>query len=370
MHGLITHERKACMINSNRARLTLSVVFVLTSCLLALITARTLAAAVQLTVAGSTLLYPLFKLWVPDYVASNPSVTFTTHATGSGAGIDAAISGTAQIGASDAYMSDEQAEQNPQIVNIPLAISAQTVNYNVPDVRGITLKLDGPTLAGIYSGVIREWDSEPIKALNASVMLPHHVIIPIRRAEGSGDTFIFTQFLNFSTPSWADQIGYGITIVWPSVPGEMTAIGNEGMVQTTAGTPYSIAYIGISFAGEIAKAGLGTAKIGNQNRQFLLPSADTVSAAASELDHRTPADERLSLVFAPGDDSYPLINYEYAVVSTRQANKEVAEAVRGFLLWANSPLGGNTSKYLDAVHFIPLPDFIRALNEKQIRRIQ
>jgi phosphate transport system substrate-binding protein len=357
------------MIDGNRPRLRLSVVFVLTCCLLTL-TTRALAAPVQLTVSGSTLLYPLVKLWVPDYVASNPNVAFTTQATGSGAGIEAAISGTAQIGLSDAYMSDEQAEQHRQIVNIPLAISAQTVNYNVPDVKDSTLKLDGPTLAGIYSGAIREWDSEPIKALNSNVTLPHHLIIPIRRADASGDTFIFTQFLTFSSPSWEDKIGYSITAAWPSVPGEMSATGNEGMVQTTAGTPYSIAYIGVSFAGEIAKAGLGTAMIGNQSGKFLLPTADTVNAAASELDRRTPADERLSLVFAPGDDSYPLINYEYAVVSTRQPDKEVAKAIRDFLLWANSPLGGNTSKYLDAVHFIPLPDFIRALNEKQIRRIQ
>jgi phosphate transport system substrate-binding protein len=358
------------MIKRNPARSTLPRVVTITCCLLLLIIMRTAALAVELTVAGSTLLYPLFKLWVPDYVADKSSVTFTLHATGSGAGIESAISGTAQIGASDAYMSDEQAEKNPEIVNIPLAIGAQTVNYNVPDVGGKTLKLDGPTLAGIYSGAIREWDSGQIKALNAGVILPHQQIIPIRRAEASGDTFVFTQFLNFSTPSWEDKIGYGLTVDWPAVPDEMTATGNEGMVKAAAATPYSIAYIGISFTGEVAKAGLGTAMIGNQNGRFLLPTADTVGAGASELDHRTPADERLSLVFAPGDNSYPLINYEYAVVSTRQPKAEVAKAIRDFLLWANSPLGGNSSKYLDAVHFIPVPDFIRALNEKQIRRIE
>jgi phosphate transport system substrate-binding protein len=200
--------------------------------------------------------------------------------------------------------------------------------------------------------------------------LPHHTIIPIRRSDESGDTFVFTQFLNFSTPTWEDNIGYGVTVPWPSVPGEMTAIGNEGMVQAAASTQYSIAYIGISFAEEIAKAGLGTALIGNQNKKFLLPTADTINAGASELDRRTPADERLSLAFAPGDNSYPLINYEYAVVSTRQPNAETAKALRDFLLWANSPLGGNSAKYLDAVHFVPVPDFIRALNEKQIRQIK
>ena len=358
------------MINPDPARSVVLAVFVITCYLCLLLSGPAFAAPVDLTVTGSTLLYPLFKLWVPDYVASNPNVKFTTQATGSGAGINAAISGTAIIGASDAYLSDEQAEQNPAIVNIPLAIAAQMINYNVPDIKGSTLKLDGPTLADIYSGAITGWDSKSIQGLNGSVTLPHHAILPIRRADASGDTFIFTQFLNFSTPSWEDKIGYGVAVPWPSVPGEISATGNQGMVQAVAATPYSIGYIGISFAEEVAKAGLGIAMVGNQSQQFLLPTADTISAGASELDRRTPADERLSLVFAPGANSYPLINYEYVVVSTRQPDAETAKALRDFLLWANSPLGGNSSKYLDAVHFIPVPDFIRALNEKQIRRIE
>jgi phosphate transport system substrate-binding protein len=358
------------MINANPVRSIVPAVFVITCYLCLLVSGSAFAAAVHLTVTGSTLLYPLFKLWIPDYLASNPNVKITIQATGSGAGIDAAISGVSLIGASDAYMSDEQAEQNPTIVNIPLAIAAQMINYNVPDIRGSTLRLDGPALAGIYSGAITEWDSKPIQALNRSVTLPHHAIIPIRRADASGDTFIFTQFLTFSTPSWEDKIGYGVDVSWPSLPGKMTATGNQGMVQAAAATPYSIAYIGISFAEEVAKAGLGTAMVGNQSQQFLLPTADTINAGASELDHRTPGDERLSLVFAPGANSYPLINYEYVLVSTRQPSAEIAEALRDFLLWANSPLGGNSPKYLDAVHFIPVPDFIRALNEKQIRRIE
>jgi phosphate transport system substrate-binding protein len=338
-------------------------------CIFALVTTPAIAASAQLRETGSTLLLPLFDLWIPDYITSNPDVKIPTDATGSGAGIDAAISGTAQIGASDAYMSDEQAEQNPQIVNIPLAIAAQTINYHLPDLGGSPLKLDGPTIGGIYSGKIREWDAAPIKALNPGVTLPYHEIIPIRRADASGDTFVFTQFLDFSTPGWDDKVGYGTEVTWPSVPGEITAVGNAGMLKAVAGTPYSIGYIGISFKDQVAKAQLGTAMIKNQSGKFLLPTPDTISAAASELDSRTPPDERLSLVFAPGDDSYPLINYEYAVVSTRQPDPAAAKALRDFLLWANSPLGGNTPKYLDAVHFVALPDFIRASSEKQIRKI-
>ena len=108
----------------------------------------------------------------------------------------------------------------------------------------------------------------------------------------------------------------------------------------------------------------------NEAGHFLLPTPETVSAAASDLDQRTPYDERLSLVYAPGENSYPLINYDYAVVPTRQPNPQTASAIRHFLLWSIALDGGNASKYLSAVHFIPLPDFIRALSEAQINRIQ
>ena len=328
------------------------------------------AAAVTLHETGSTLLYPLFQLWSAAYAAANPGTTVATGATGSGAGIGEAIAGRVQIGASDAYMSDEEAERNRTILNIPLAISAQTVNYNLPGLTAAHLKLDGPTLAGIYSGKILSWHAREIAALNPGVHLPHQAIIPIRRADPSGDTFIFTQFLDFSTPSWDEGVGYGTTVGWPTVAGERSATGNEGMVKTLAATPYSVGYVGISFEEDLAKAGLGTALLKSQAGQFLLPTAETVSAAASELDPRTPPDERLSLAFAPGENSYPLINYEYAVVSTRQPDPATAASIRNFLLWSISPLGGNAPHYLDAVHFIPLPDFIRALSENQINRIR
>jgi len=328
------------------------------------------AAPTTLREAGSTLLYPLFQRWIPAYAATNPGASITTSGTGSGDGIKEAISGHVEIGASDAYMSDEQAEQNRGVVNIPLAIAAQTVNYNLPGLNGSNLKLDGPTLAGIYSGTIQTWDAPEIAAMNPGVKLPHETIVPIHRADGSGDTFVFTQFLDFSAQRWEDRIGYGTTVTWPSVPGEKTATGNDGMVQTAATTPYSIAYIGISFHDAIAKAGLGTAMIKSQAGEFLLPTPETISNAASELDPRTPPDERLSLAYAPGQGSYPLVNYEYAVVSTHQPDAATAAALRRFLMWSVSLEGGNAPTYLDAVGFIPLPDFIRALSENQIKRIE
>ncbi len=328
------------------------------------------AAQITLLETGSTLLYPLFNLWVPDYTKAHSDVKITTQGTGSGTGIAEAISGVAQIGASDAYMADAQIKQNPSIVNIPLAISAQTINYNVPGLNGKHLKLDGPVLAGIYSGSIKNWDDAAIKALNPGVALPNHAIVPIHRTDGSGDTFIFSQYLSFSTPKWNDSVGFGTSISWPAVQGGVGANGNPGMVQACQQTPYSVAYIGVSFHKEIAKAGLGTAMIKNKAGHFLLPTAKTVSAAASGLIAKTPADERLSLVFSEGADSYPIINYEYAIVNAKQANPETAKAIREFLGWAVDTQGGNAEKYLEQVRFIALPARIQQLSKAQIEKIQ
>ena len=328
------------------------------------------ASQITLLETGSSLLYPLFNLWVPDYTKAHPSMKITTQSTGSGTGIAEAISGVAQIGASDAYMADAQIKQHPSMVNIPLAISAQTINYNIPGLNNKHLKLDGPVLAGIYDGSIKNWDDPAIKALNPGVKLPNHTIVPIHRTDGSGDTFIFSQYLSFSTPKWNDSVGFGTSISWPAVQGGVGAHGNPGMVEASQKTPYSVAYIGVSFHKEIAKAGLGTAMIKNKAGHFLLPTAKTVGAAASGLIAKTPADERISLVFSEGADSYPIINYEYAIVNSKQANPETAKAIREFLGWAVESKGGNAAKYLDQVRFIALPTRIQELSKAQIAKIQ
>jgi len=337
--------------------------------IIALTTSRVQADAVTLVETGSTLLYPLINIWVANYTKTHPDVSITTDATGSEAGIEKIISGEAQIGASDAFMSDAEAKRIPQILNIPLCISAQTINYNLPGLNAETLKLDGATLAGIYSGKIRDWDAAPIVALNPSVKLPHHAIIPIRRAEGSGDTFMFTQFLAFSDTTWADSTGFGTTINWPAVPGSLEATGNAGMVQAAQKTTYSLAYIGVSYSTDVSRAGLGTAWLRNESGNFVLPTKEAVEAAAAGLGARTPPDERLTIVLAPGADTYPIVNYEYAIVSAKQANATTAAAIRKFLLWSIVPSETNEG-YLDSVHFIALPPHIWELSQAQIHTIQ
>jgi phosphate transport system substrate-binding protein len=328
------------------------------------------SALVTVVETGSTLIYPLFKSWIAAYARIDSDLHLTADATDSGTGIAQAIAKQVQIGTSDAYMSDNQAMANPHILNIPLVISAQTVEANLPEFRGSPLKLSGPVLAGIYSGKVLYWDAGPIADLNRGVRLPHQTIVPVRRADRSGDTFVFTQFLTFSTPAWESKIGYGTEVSWPSVSGVLTAAGNQEMVQAIARTSYSVGYLGASFEADADKAGLMTVMLENQDGKFLLPTAATITAAAASLTPRTPPDERLTLVFAPGPDSYPLINYEYAMVSDQQPNPQIAKAVSNFLLWCIAPQGGSAASFLDPVHFIALPTAIRARSEIQIAKIQ
>lgn len=346
---------------------------------LALLSVAPYSAAQNVAETGSTLIYPAFQAWVGAYAKIDPAVHMSVGATGSESGIAQAIAGQVQIGTSDAYMTDTQAMANPNILNIPLAISAQLVVANLPELRGSALKLSGAVLAGIYSGKIGEWDAAPIAALNSGVHLPHQAIVPVHRADGSGDTFVFTQFLTFSSPevsgvsapdSWEKTVYYGTSVHWPAVPGSLTVSNNKEMAQKLAGTPYSVGYLGASFEADANKAGLKTAMLQNEDGNFVLPTTATVAAAAASLTPRTPPDERLTLVFAPGANSYPLINYEYAMVSQKQPNAQVAAAISNFLLWCISPQGGNAPSFLDPVYFIALPTSIRARSEIQIAKIQ
>jgi phosphate transport system substrate-binding protein len=327
------------------------------------------APQISLLETGSTLLYPLFNLWVPVYTKMHPNVKITTQGTGSGTGIAQSISGVAQIGASDAYMSDAQVKMRPML-NIPLAISIQMINYNLPGLNNKHIKLSGPVLAGIYSGKITNWDAPEIAKINPGVKLPNHKIIPIHRTDGSGDTFIFTTYLSDTDPTWAKSVGYSTTVSWPTVQGGIGAVGNPGMVEALKSTPYGVAYIGISWKAPVEKAGLGIAMLQNRAGKFVLPTVENAKAAAGEMVSKTPADERISLVFAPGANSYPIINYEYAIVNKKQPNAETAAALRDFLNWALDPKGGNAPKFMEKVNFVPLPESAVALSRKQVAEIQ
>ena len=350
-------------------RLKQATCLVTASVITALLAAPAFADDVTLAETGSSLLYPLFRVWASEYGKTHPGAQITTASTGSGVGLEQALAGKVQIGASDAYMSDQEARKNPDVLNIPLAISALAINYNVPGLNEAHLKLDGPTLADIYRGKVKTWDDAEIVHLNPGTKLPHQEIVPVRRSDASGDSFVFTQYLSFSTPGWEDEIGFGTTVKWPEVSGVITAEGNAGVLKAVAEKPYSLTYIGVSYHADAEKAGLGIAALKSYSGEFVLPSHDSIAAAAASLGPRTPPDERLTLVNAPGTNAYPLVNYEYVIVSKKQAAPETAAVMRRFLHWASAPDETN-AKWLDDAQFIALPPHIWVLTYDQIEAIR
>ena len=327
----------------------------------------------SITETGSTLLFPLISTWAQDYQklytqsSGLPTVTITTGATGSGTGLADAATGTVDIGASDAYLSPTTKSQTPSLVNIALAISAQQVNYNIPGFKG-NLKLDGTVLAQIYTGKVTNWNDPAIKALNPGVTLPNLKIVTLHRADSSGDTFIFTSYLNAQDPSAWPVSNVSTSATFAAVPGALGEQGNGGMVAGCQATKGCIAYIGVSYLAKTQAAGLGQASLKNAAGNFEQPTPAAISAAAAALTSKTPPDETLSMINGPAPDGYPIVNYEYAIVNTKQANATVAEDIRAFLHW-DVHSGQNATTYLDAVDFQPLPSAVVSLSDAQIAKI-
>lgn len=309
------------------------------------------SATASIAETGSTLLYPLFNLWAPAYKSQYPQVTITTAGTGSGTGISSAASGTADIGASDAYLSPSNTSKTPTLENIPLAISAQQVNYNLPGVKN--LKLSGKILAEMYQGKIKTWNDPAIAAINQGVRLPATKVVPLHRSESSGDTFLFTSYLSKQDPSWGSSVGFDTTVAWPSVSGELAFKGNSGMVTGCKDNVGCVAYIGISYESKTNDAGLGQAALLNGAGSYELPTQATIAAEAASFASSTPANGALSLIDGNAAGAYPIINYEYAIVNSQQPSATKAQDIKALLTWALTT--GSSSSYLSKVNFQPLP---------------
>ena len=322
---------------------------------------------------GSTLLFPLISTWAQDYQkaftqsSGLPLVTITTGATGSGTGLADAATGTVDIGASDAYLSPTTKSQTPTLENIALAISAQQVNYNIPNFTG-HLKLDGTVLAKIYLGKITMWNDPAIKALNPGVSLPSLKIVTLHRADSSGDTFLFTDFLNKQDAADWPSSNVSTSATFKAIPGALGEQGNGGMVAGCQATKGCIAYIGVSYLAKTQAAGLGQAMLKNGSGNFELPTPAAIKGAAATLTSKTPASTTLDMINGPAPDGYPIVNYEYAIVNTRQSDGVVAEDIRAFLHWAVHA-GQSPSTYLDAVDFQPLPSGVVQLSDNLIAKI-
>jgi phosphate transport system substrate-binding protein len=319
---------------------------------------------------GSTLLYPLFNLWSSGYSEKYPSVNIQTAGTGSGAGITDATNGTADIGASDAYLSPAELTAAPSLLNIPLAISAQLITYNVPGVTA-HLKLTGKVLSSIYQGKITNWNASAIASLNPGVTLPNLPIVTLHRSDSSGDTFLFTSFLSATDPSgWGKSPGFNTLITFPNAPGALGEMGNSGMVAGCKAAPGCIAYVGISYLTQALQSGLGYAALQNGSKQFVLPSAASISAEAAAFTKKTPANGTISLIYGKASGGYPIINYEYAIVNAKQSSSSTAKNVRSVLEWAVNATDGNAASYLAQVNFQALPPSVVAQSLKQIKKIK
>jgi phosphate transport system substrate-binding protein len=322
----------------------------------------------SLSETGSTLLFPLMGAWAAGYHRQYPNVSIEAAGTGSGAGIAAASDGSADIGASDAYLSSGDLVKDPTLLNVPLAISAQQVNYNLPGLSAsVHLKLNGTVLAQMYSGRITTWNAPAIAALNPGVTLPGTRVVPLHRSDSSGDTFLFTSYLATQYPAWNAAIGYGTTVAWPAVTGALAEHGNSGMLAGCKATIGCVAYIGISYLTHALAAGLGEAQLANSLGQYELPTQATIGAAVGSFVSSTPASETISMVDGPAPGGYPIVNFEYAIVSTRQRSAATAQDIKAFLHWAITT--GNAAGYLDQVRFQPLPAPIVSLSDAQIARI-
>ena len=323
---------------------------------------------ITLTEAGSSLLYPYLEVLSPQVNSAYPNLTLAPAAGGSGLGIADAIAKLTSFGGSDAYLSPADALANPSLMNIPIAISAQAVDYNVPGAPSY-IRFSGNVLAQIYQGKITNWDAPQLASLNPGVTLPNLAIVPVRRVDSSGDTFIFTSFLSATNKAWANGPSEGTTVTWPAVSNELTAQGNPGMITTCKGTPGCIAYIGVSVENTAIEDGLEEGLLKNHSGKFVRPVLSTITAAVTAASGSTPADLTQSLIYSKGKQSYPIVNFEYLIVQKHQKSSAIAEAIRTFYSWAINPSGGASADNLAAVDFVALPAVVIPKVDAAIQKI-
>jgi phosphate transport system substrate-binding protein len=324
------------------------------------------SASQTLSETGSSLMAPLFALWAPAYHSRFSQVTLHTVSSSSGEGISSAAAGKADIGASDAFLSPATLARYSHLVNIPLAVAALMVVYNVPGVGfSAHLRLDGTVLARIFSGKISSWDDPAIAALNPAVKLPGTAIVPVHRADSSGSTFLFTSYLNAQDPAgWGNSL-IGTTVAWPRQPAALGAAGSNAIISRVKSASGAIGYVGVSYLSQVSSANEGEAALGNSSGNFVLPAARAIQAALASFTS-TPASETISLVNGSAAQAYPIINYEYAVVNTSQPSASRAQDLRAFLAWAVT----SGTAQLARVNFQPLPPPVVTLSDAQIARIR
>jgi len=300
-------------------------------------------ASAGLTGAGSTLVAPLMANWINGFEIKE-GIPVKYGAVGSGAGIAQITARTVDFGASDAPLTPQQAAACNGCVQIPWALSATGLGFNVPGVK--KLNLTGPIIAGIYFGRITKWNDPKIKKINPKAKLPNLTITPVFRSDGSGDTYAFTNYLSKVSPAWKNEVGYATSVGFKAGVG---AKGNSGITSTVTKTPGAIGYISASY---LIAAGLGAVAVQNKAGNFEVPNLKNIESAASAVKSVPPSNE-LNITNSPkkAKIAYPISTFTYAIVPHNAPQKAFVQQFINYAITAGQ-------KYGAALDFAPLPKVV------------
>jgi phosphate transport system substrate-binding protein len=304
------------------------------------------AAAQSLTGAGATFPNPIYTKWFDAY-SKKTGVKINYQSIGSGGGIRQFTEGTVDFGASDGPMNESQIQAvNGNVLHVPTVLGAVAVTYNLPTLGDTKLKFDGNLLVDIFMGRVTKWNDPKIVTLNPGVKLPDIDLIVVHRSDGSGTTYVFTDYLNKFSREWKDKVGYATSVNWPTGLGGK---GNEGVTQQVKQTEGALGYVELIYA---ISNNMPYAQVKNATGNFITPSLETVTAAAAGAKLEKDTDFRVSVTNAPGPQAYPISSFTWLLV--RKDNKDAAKAklIRDFLAWMITPEAQTMAAEL---HYAPLP---------------
>jgi len=323
-----------------------------------LLTAQTGAQA-QLLIngAGATFPYPIYSKWFDEYAKVDPSVRFNYQSIGSGGGQKQITAQTVDFGASDGPMSDENLAKAPgKILHLPTVAGADVIAYNLPG--NPKLKLNSDAIVNLFLGNITKWNDPKIAALNPGVDLPDLPVIVVHRSDGSGTTFIFTDYLSSISPVWEDTVGKGTSVKWPVGIGGK---GNEGVAGQVKQLSGAVGYVELIYAKQNK---MPYADVKNAAGNFITPSLDSVTAALATA--KIPDDFRFSMVNAPGDKAYPISGATWLLVYERQKDAAKGKKLVEFLNWALTKGEGMAS----SLDYASLPESVQQRVLERIKTIK
>ena len=321
-------------------------------------------ATLSITGAGATFPYPMYSKWFDEYHKKNPSLEINYQSIGSGGGIKQVTEGTVDFGASDGPMTDEQlkAYQDKHgfgILHFPTVLGAVVPTYNIPGVTA-SLNFTPEALAGIYLGKVTKWNDPLITNANKEVNLPGDDIIVVHRAESSGTTYVWTDFLSKVSEEWKTKVGKSTAVKWPVGLGGQ---GNEGVTGTVKNTPDSIGYVELIYA-ESNKIPYGNVQ--NSVGVFVKASLAGVTAAAAGAAKAMPDDFRVSITNAPGKDAYPVSSFTWLLIPSKISDSAKRDAIKGFVSW----MLADGQNYAEALSYARLPKEVVAKEKKALGNIQ